>query len=167
MHLRLNILPLRLRARNSPFVLHDNPLSNDLARVISDVGLVQRVGDVTTGRSEVSEVHHRYVVKVVVEVTGVVTARHGEQFRYCAQSIQSIAKCLFFLERDIFSPSTRDNLAEHPTYLPRAKCRADSVPSRRMRAGPDNAGSARTRDKARARVSANAHEISSAMGGGQ
>jgi hypothetical protein len=42
-----------LRARGNPIVLHDDSLSDDLARVVTDIGLVQRMGDVAAGGGEV------------------------------------------------------------------------------------------------------------------
>jgi len=94
-------------------VLHDDPLSDDLARVIANVGLVKRVGDVTTGGVEVGKVHNRYEVEVAFEVTGVVAARQSEQFGYGAQSIESVTVCLPRLGRDTFGPADRHDLAEH------------------------------------------------------
>ncbi len=71
-------------------MLHDDSLGDDLARVIADIGLVQRVGDVATGGGEVGEVHHRHVIEVVIEVAGVIAARHSEQLRYRAQPVESV-----------------------------------------------------------------------------
>lgn len=43
--------------------------------MITYVGLVQRVLDVTTGRSEVGEVHHGNEIEDVVEMTGIISPR--------------------------------------------------------------------------------------------
>jgi uncharacterized Zn-binding protein involved in type VI secretion len=75
-------------------MLHDDSLSDDLACVITDVGLVKRVGDVTTGGGEVCEVSNHHEVEVVIEVAGVIAARHGEQLRYGTHSIESVTKGL-------------------------------------------------------------------------
>jgi hypothetical protein len=94
-------------------MLHDDPLSNHQACMISDIGLVQRVGDVATSGSEVSEVSYHHKVEIVGEVARVVTTRHGKQLRYFAQVLESIAKSLPCLRRDPFGPLIDDHLTEH------------------------------------------------------
>jgi hypothetical protein len=59
-------------------VLHDGTLSDDPAGVITDVRLVQRVGNVATGGGEVGKIHHCDEVEVVVEVTGIISTRQRE-----------------------------------------------------------------------------------------
>ena len=55
-----------------PVVLNDDPIADDLARVVTDVGLVERVLDVAAGGGEVGEVHHGREVEVALKVPGVV-----------------------------------------------------------------------------------------------
>jgi len=78
-------------------VLHDDSLSNDFARVITDICLVQRVLNVHTGRGEVSEVHYRHEVEVAFKVAGIIPARQSEQLRDLAQCIEGISICVFRL----------------------------------------------------------------------
>jgi len=78
-------------------VLHDDSLSDDFARMITDVCLVQRVRNVDTGRSEVSEVHYRYEVEVAFKVASIVPERQSEQLRDLAQCIEGISIRLFRL----------------------------------------------------------------------
>ena len=87
----------QLRERWSPIVLHDDSLSNDFARVITDICLVQRVLNVHTGRGEVSEVHYRHEVEVAFKVAGIIPARQSEQLRDLAQCIEGISICVFRL----------------------------------------------------------------------
>ena len=67
-----------LGTRGGPVVLHDDSSSDHLARMIVDVGLVQRMSDVATSGCKVSEVSDHDEVVVVVEVTRVIATRHGE-----------------------------------------------------------------------------------------
>ena len=59
-------------------MLHDDSLSDHQACMISDIGLVQRVGDIAASGSEVSEIRYHHKVEVVVEVARVITTRHGK-----------------------------------------------------------------------------------------
>jgi hypothetical protein len=61
-----------LRRPWGPVVLHDDPIADDLARVVADVGLMKRMIDVHPGGGEVSEVHHDHEVEVALEMAGVV-----------------------------------------------------------------------------------------------
>lgn len=72
-------------------MLHDDSLSDDLAGVITDICLVQRVLNVDTGRGEVSEVHYCHEVEVAIKVAGIVPARQREQLRDLAQCIEGIS----------------------------------------------------------------------------
>ena len=94
-------------------MLHDDSLSDHQTCVISDIGLVQRVGDVATSGREVSEVSYHDKVKVVGEVARVITTRHGKQLRYFAQVIESITKSLLCLRRNPSGPLIDDHLTEH------------------------------------------------------
>jgi len=80
--------------RRNPVMLHDDSLSDDLACVITDIGLMKGVGDVTTGRGEVCEVSNHHEVEVVIEVPRVIAARHGEHRRYGTHPIESLTKRL-------------------------------------------------------------------------
>ena len=62
-------------------MLHDDSLCDDIARVITDICLVQRVLNLDPGRGEVSEVHYRPDVEVAIKVAGIVPARQSEQLR--------------------------------------------------------------------------------------
>jgi len=78
-------------------VLHNDPLSYDLARVLSHVGLVQRVVDVPPGRGEVGEIHHRHKIEVALKMAGVIAPRQDQQFWNGAQTFQGITKSLLCL----------------------------------------------------------------------
>ena len=78
-------------------MLDDDSLSDDLARMITNVGLVQRVLNVHTGRGEVGEVHHCHEVEVAFKVAGIVPARQREQLRDFAQSSEGISIRVFRL----------------------------------------------------------------------
>ena len=80
-----------------PVVLDDDPVANDFARVISDVGLVERVLDITAGGGEVGEVHHGREVEIALKVAGVVAPGEGEQLRYGAQRVERVEVPLFRL----------------------------------------------------------------------
>jgi hypothetical protein len=103
----------RIGLTETPFVLHDDTLSDDLAGVITDVRLVQRMSHVAASSGEVGEVLHRHEVEVVVEVASVVTARHRKQLGNGPQSIEGVTKCLLRLGCDTLSPSGRNDLAKH------------------------------------------------------
>ena|SRR5450631_4115003 len=94
-------------------MLHDDPLSDHQACMVSDISLVQRVGDVATSGSEVSEIRYHHKIEVVVEVARVITTRHGKQLRNFTQVIESIPKSLLCLRRDPFGPLIDDHLTEH------------------------------------------------------
>ena len=65
-----------------PIVLHDHTLADHLAGEVTDVGLVAFIGHVSSGRSEVGEVHHRNGVEVPLEMSGVVGEPQTRQLRY-------------------------------------------------------------------------------------
>ena len=94
-------------------MLHDDSLSDDLTCMIMDIGLMQWVGDVTTSGGEIGKVRHHHKVEIVVEVAGVIAARHCEKLRYCAHAVESVTKCLLCLRRHSFGPLINDHLPEH------------------------------------------------------
>jgi len=59
-------------------MLYDDSLSDHQACMISDIGLMQWVGNVSASGSEVSEIRYHHKVEVVVEVARVITKRHGQ-----------------------------------------------------------------------------------------
>src|ERR1017187_9168071 len=80
-----------------PVVMDDDPIADDLARVVTDVGLVERVLDVAAGGGEGGEVHHGRVVEVAFKGAGVVAPGEREHLRYGPQRVEGVAVSLFRL----------------------------------------------------------------------
>ena len=77
-------------------MLDDDPIADDLARVVTDVGLVERALDVAAGGGEVGEVQHGREVEVALKVAGVVAPGEREQLGM-AQRVERGAVSLFRL----------------------------------------------------------------------
>lgn len=110
-------------------MLDDDAFADGLARVIVHVALVQRMIDVSPSRREVGEVHHHHEVEVAVEVTGVVSPRHRDEFWNLAQSFDGVTQALLRLGRRALDPSERNHLTEHRCTVPHTERRGDSFGS--------------------------------------
>src|ERR1035437_9784463 len=80
-----------------PVVLDDDPIADDLARVVTDVGLVERVLDVAAGGGEVGEVPHGREVEVAFKVAGGAAPGGRGQLRYGRRRVERVAVSLFRL----------------------------------------------------------------------
>src|ERR1035438_1891197 len=106
------------RTSFSPLVLHDDAFIDHLTRVITDIRLMDRIGDVVPGRVEVREVHDRREIEVPFEVTGVVRELHRQQLWNIAETLHRVAKGLFPFIGDVLRPTTDDDLSKHEIILP-------------------------------------------------
>jgi len=66
-------------------MLDDNPIADDIARMVADVDLMQRMLDIHPRRGEVSEVHHGHEIEVAFEMVAVISPGQSEQLRYTAK----------------------------------------------------------------------------------
>lgn len=116
-------------------MVDDDPLPDDLGRMVTDIGLVQRVLDVGTGRGEVSEVHDGHEIEAVIDLADVVPGGQGEQLRD-PRSSASASRYPCFASGEAPAAHRSDDLAEHDTAPRPRRMRRDSARPQALRGGP-------------------------------